>query len=130
VISVLYFENRTRLPELGWLSKGLTDMLITDLSQAPGIRVVHRERLEELMKEQLFQIGGRVEEQGAVRIGRMTGATVMLMGSATALGETLRLDAHLYDVERGTILARRPLRDQPARREAWKSCWRRASSGC
>jgi TolB-like protein len=104
VISVLYFENRTRLPELGWLSKGLADMLITDLSQAPGIRVVHRERLEELVKEQLFQIGGRVDEQSAVRIGRMTGATVMLVGSASALGETLRLDAHLYDVERGTVL--------------------------
>lgn len=104
VVSVLYFEDRTRLPKLSWLSKGLADMLITDLSQAPGLQVVQRERLEELVREQLFQVGGRVEEKTAVRIGRMTGATVLLLGSAAALGNTLRLDAHLYDVERGTVI--------------------------
>jgi len=104
VIAVLYFEDRTHLPALAWLRKGLADMLITDLSQAPGIQVVQRERLEDLMREQMLQAGGRVEEKTAVRIGRITGATVMLLGSAVRIRETLRLDAHLLDVERGTVL--------------------------
>jgi TolB-like protein len=104
VISVLYFEDRIHLREFAWLRKGLADMLITDLSQAPGLEVVQREHLEVVLREQSLQAAGRVEEKTAVRIGRLTGATVILMGSATRVGDTLRLDAHFLDVERGTVL--------------------------
>src|SRR6185503_16624733 len=58
----------------------------------------------DVMREQSLQAGGRVEEKSAVRIGRLTGATLMLLGSATRVGDVLRLDAHLLDVERGTVL--------------------------
>ena len=104
VISVLYFEDRIHLREFAWARKGLADMLITDLTQAPGLEVVQRERLEVVLREQSLQAAGRMEEKTAVRIGRLTGATVILLGSATRVGETLRLDAHLLDVERGTVL--------------------------
>jgi TolB-like protein len=104
VLSVLSFEDRTRLPEFAWLRKGLADMLITDLSQAPGLEVVQRERLEDVMREQSLQATGRVRDKSAVRIGRLTGATVILLGSASRVGDVLRLDAHLLDVERGTVL--------------------------
>lgn len=104
VVSVLYFEDRTRAPELAWLRKGLADMLITDLSRAGGLHVVQRERLEHVFREQALQAGGRVEDRTAVGIGRLTGATVLLQGSATRAGDVLRMDAHLLDVERGTVL--------------------------
>ena len=104
VVSVLYFEDRTRAPELAWLRKGLADMLITDLSQAGGLHVVQRERLENVFREQALQAGGRAEDRTAVAIGRLTGATVILQGSATRVGDVLRIDAHLLDVERGTVL--------------------------
>jgi TolB-like protein len=104
VVSVLYFEDRTRAPDLAWLRKGLADMLITDLSQAGGLHVVQRERLEHVFREQALHAGGRVEDRTAVAIGRLTGATVLLQGSATRVGDVLRIDAHLLDVERGTVL--------------------------
>ena len=71
-------------------------MLITDLSQAPGLEVVQRERLDDVIREQSLQAVGRVEEKSMVRIGRLTGATVILLGSATRVGDILRLDAHLW----------------------------------
>src|SRR5205807_4381156 len=104
VISVLYFEDRIHLREFAWARKGLADMLITDLTQAPGLEVVQRERLEVVLREQSLQAAGRIEEKTAVRIGRLTGATVILLGSATRAADTLRLDAPLLDVERGTVL--------------------------
>src|SRR5437660_2439391 len=104
VISVLYFGDRIHLREFAWARKGLAEMLITDLTQAPGLEVVQRERLEVVLREQSLQAAGRIEEKTAVRIGRLTGATVILLGSATRVGDTLRLDAHLLDVERGTVL--------------------------
>lgn len=104
VVSVLYFEDRTRTPELRWLRKGLADMLTTDLSRAPGVQVVLRERLETILREQALQAGGRIEDRTAVRIGHLAGATVILAGSVTRVGDLLRLDAQLLDVERGTVI--------------------------
>lgn len=103
-ISVLYFEDRTRAPDLAWLRKGIADMLITDLSRTGGVQVVQRERLEAVFREQALQAGGRVEERTAVRIGRLTGATIILQGTMALVGGLVRLDAHLLDVERGTVL--------------------------
>jgi TolB-like protein len=104
VVSVLNFEDRIHLPEFTWVRKGLADMLITDLRQGIGVEMVQRERLEDVMREQSLQAAGRIEERTAVRVGRLTGATVMLLGSATRVGDILRLDAHFLDVERGTVL--------------------------
>ena len=34
-VAVLYFQNNTGNPQLDWLRTGLTDMVVTDLSQSP-----------------------------------------------------------------------------------------------
>src|SRR2546425_668820 len=36
-VAVLYFENNTGNPQLDWLRTGLTDMMVTDLSQSPDL---------------------------------------------------------------------------------------------
>ena len=50
-LAVLYFENNTGDASLDWLRTGLTDMLVTDLSQSPGIRVLSTDRLYQALKE-------------------------------------------------------------------------------
>ena len=39
-VAVLYFENNTGNPQLDWMRTGLTDMLVTDLSQSPDVEVL------------------------------------------------------------------------------------------
>ena len=39
-LAVFYFDNLTGDPQLDWLRTGLTDMLVTNLSQSPGLRVL------------------------------------------------------------------------------------------
>ena len=48
VVSVLYFENTTDNEDYMWLSKGLADMLITDLTNVNEIEVVERESLQKI----------------------------------------------------------------------------------
>ncbi len=105
VVSVLSFEDRTNLAELRWLRRGLADLLTTDLSRASGVQMVQRERLDAILREQALQAGGPVADRTAVRIGHLTGATVILAGSVARVGDRLRMDAHLLDVERGTVIA-------------------------
>ncbi len=50
-ITVFYFRNQTRDKSLDWLQRGLTDMLITDLSQSPYLNVIPLKRLNEILKQ-------------------------------------------------------------------------------
>src|SRR4029077_4994612 len=48
-VAVLYFENNTGNPQLDWLRTGLTDMLVTDLSQSPDVEVLPTDRLVQIL---------------------------------------------------------------------------------
>jgi len=50
-IAVLYFENNTGNPQLDWLRTGLTDMLVTDLSQSPDVEVLGTARLVQILTQ-------------------------------------------------------------------------------
>src|SRR5688500_14139964 len=50
-IAVLYFDNNTGDPSLDWIRTGLTDMMVTDLSQTPNIEVLGTDRLYQILQE-------------------------------------------------------------------------------
>lgn len=83
-VAVLPFVNSAigaSNAELAPLSKGIADLLITELAQNSGIRVVERENLDKLLAEQNLSRDGRVEEATAARIGKLLGAKHMVTGS-------------------------------------------------
>ena len=67
--------------ELAPLSKGIADLLITDLAQNPGLRVVERENIQRLLDEQRLGQDGRVDDATAARIGKLLGAKHMVTGA-------------------------------------------------
>jgi len=71
-VSVLYFENTTKNEEFAWLSKGIADMLITDI--APYIDVVERENLQKVLQEQKLALSGLGAEDNAVELGQLLNA--------------------------------------------------------
>ena len=81
-ISVLYFENTTADPEYQWLSKGLADMLISDLSGLPGIQIIERASLEKLLEEQALSLTGLTDEGSAVEVGKLLQANQLIYGAA------------------------------------------------
>jgi TolB-like protein len=103
-VSVLYFQNTAKNAELDWLSKGMADMLITDLAGTGKLAVVEREELQKLLKEQELALSGLFDEQGAVKIGKMLSASRIVMGSFIVMQGTLRVDAKLVDVETARVL--------------------------
>lgn len=102
-IAVLYFDNTSDIADLEPLRKGLADMLITDLSKIKALRIIEREKLEELMKEIELSLSGIVDENSVKKIGKQLGAEFLLMGSYILLGDTMRIDARLVNVETGEI---------------------------
>jgi TolB-like protein len=106
-VSILYFENQTRRPELDPLQKGLALMLITDLSKIDGLQVVERNRIQALLDELALGASGLVDRSTAPRLGRMLGAAFLVGGRlAPDQPNALRIDSDLVRVSRQDTLGR------------------------
>jgi len=103
-IVVLYFENRTKDTRDNWLCVGLADMLITDLENSTPLRVLGRTRLMDTLKELGRENVQAMDLTLARSVAEKAHADLMLLGTIMRDGEKLRIDAQLYDVQRGEML--------------------------
>jgi len=103
-IAVLYFDNGNVLDEnLDPLRKGLADMLISDLSKLNMLRVVERDKLEEIFKELNLTNSKEFDSITQQKIGKILGAELMLFGSYFELLGTFRIDARIIKTETGEV---------------------------
>jgi len=106
-VAVMYFTDGAigkAHEDLAPLSAGISDLLITALSDNPKIRVVERDNLKKLMDEQDLSAGGRVDKETAVHLGKLLGAHHMIFGGFVTDGRgTMRLDARAVNVETSAI---------------------------
>ena len=102
-LAVLPFRNNVPDPELEWLGSGLADLLTTNLAQLPGLRVVGRQSLYDLLMEGGVSEEEEIPEALALTVARGSGARLLLWGSVTGSAEDMRIDAQLIELENGTI---------------------------
>jgi TolB-like protein len=103
-VAILYFDYTGKTVELEVLRKGLAQMLISDLSGGNAIRVVERERLEDLLTEQKLQGSAKIDPQSAVKLGKLLGARYLVLGGYFDLQGVLRVDERIVEVETGRVL--------------------------
>ena len=101
-IAIFDFEDFTGSEDLQWLSRGVPNMLLTDLAQTMDLDTVSRERIDELWGK----IG---EDEGADRdlileVARRAGAGAILTGGVYESCGELRIDVQLEDVSTGRVL--------------------------
>jgi serine/threonine protein kinase/Tfp pilus assembly protein PilF len=111
-IAVMYFEDNTGSEEIRWLSKGLPNMLLTDLAQTPGLDVVSRQRIMGI----LSQIGEKnleaIDASLIPEVARRAGAGAVVGGSIYKLGDEIRIDVQVEDVGSGRILSAHSVRGE------------------
>ena len=79
-VAVLYFHNKSGLSDLDILQKGLTLMLITDLSKVKEIQLVERVEVQALVQELDLGVAGLVESETVSRVGRLLGVEHLIGG--------------------------------------------------
>ncbi|MEP7346592.1 MAG: CsgG/HfaB family protein [Gemmatimonadaceae bacterium] len=105
-VAVLYMTNGALVDNASYapLSKGMAEMLITELAQNGAVRVVERDRLQTLIEEQNLQGGDRVDKETAVKLGKILGAKHMLMGSFVIdPKQNMRIDVRAVNTETSAI---------------------------
>ena len=103
-IAVLDFEGSGTNDALRGLGAGLQSMLTTDLAKISSLTVVERRRLAELRKEIKFTRSKGADKKTALRVGKLAGATHVVMGTYTSLRGRLRLDTRLVQVKTGKVV--------------------------
>ncbi|MGH7964190.1 MAG: MopE-related protein, partial [Candidatus Binatia bacterium] len=68
-------------PQLGVLQKGLTALLISDISKVKDLKVVERDLLQALLEEMQLGTSGVLDEKTAPKAGRLLGAGKVATGS-------------------------------------------------
>jgi eukaryotic-like serine/threonine-protein kinase len=103
-VAVLYFQNQTGDPSLDWMRTGLTDMMVTDLSQSSNIEVLTTDRLYQILDD-LHRANDKVISADLIQeIARRAKVNRVLVGSYVKAGDTIRIDARLQDVATGKIV--------------------------
>jgi TolB-like protein len=103
-VAVMYFDYDGKDAELAMLRKGLAQMLISDLVATPAIRVVERDRLQEVMAELKLQASTKIDQTTAVRAGKLLGARYLVVGGYFDVMKQFRADARVVDVETGKVM--------------------------
>jgi eukaryotic-like serine/threonine-protein kinase len=104
-VAVFYFDNLTGDPRLDWLRTGLTDMLVTNLSQAPGLRVLGTTRLYQLLADAGHRDERAITAPVVESVSRRAQAKTALVGSFVRAGSQIRIQASLQDPRTGELLA-------------------------
>jgi len=105
-IAVTYFKPFQVSKDLEPLHKGLTDLLIIDLSLVKSLKVVERMKLKEIYDELGLSSTDLVDQSTAPRMGKLLGANSLVTGIFTGLpGEQWRIDPTLGLVKLGEFQA-------------------------
>lgn len=117
-VAVLYFDYDGKATDMEFLRKGLNEMLVADLTGTPGIAIIERARLEEVLGELELQRTTKIDRTSAVRVGKLLGARYLVMGSYFDFKEELHVSIKVVNVETGEVTA--AVRDRRKVDEFWE----------
>jgi cytochrome c-type biogenesis protein CcmH/NrfG/TolB-like protein len=110
-LAVSPFGEKGNTRQTTYLRKALAAMIVTDLSKAPGIRVVERVRMQKLLDELKLGQSGIVDPKTSPRVGRLLGAGKIVSGSMLGTGAD---DLHVLRILT-SVSTGKDLGDQDAR---------------
>ena len=106
-VAIIDFENNSLLQAEQYqpLSKGLAEIMITEMSHVQALRVVERRKLQSLMDELKLSQTGSVSGESSVQVGKMLGAQHLVFGGYIVdMNKKIRIDVRIIEVETGLTL--------------------------
>jgi TolB-like protein len=103
-LAVMEFANTSPDRQLDSLGKGLQSMVTTDLAQVTSLTLVERARLQDIQAELRLGKTALVDPRTAARFGKLAGASHLVAGSFTVVGDRMRIDGRIFTVADGKVV--------------------------
>ncbi len=113
VICIAPLSNNTGDKQYDALAEGFADMLAATLSEQKTVKVVERQRLIDLLKEQRLTLLGLTDPAAAVKVGKLLKADRILIGGIAKLEETFIINVHAYETETARLVASEQVQGKP-----------------
>ena len=104
-VAVMEFDNGSTDPSFAPLGKGLAAMVTTDLSAVGQFTVVERSRLADIKAELKLGKSKAFNKKTTAKVGKLVGASHLVTGAFTVVGDRMRIDARMIAVRTGKIVA-------------------------
>lgn len=104
IIAVMYFDYDGQMDDLASARKFLADAMGAELTGKGKWRIIAREQLDLLIKEQDFGSNPRFDIKTAVKLGKLACAQYVVVGRYFELMGTLRMHSSLINVETSDVI--------------------------
>lgn len=103
------YENQSALAappaaQTDFLRRSLSESLTATLLQVPGLPVVERQRLKDLLAEQKLGSTALADDDARLRLGKIVGAQRMVFGGFFVLGEQVQVHVRVIDTATSRVL--------------------------
>jgi len=105
VISIITFKNTTNNANFNWLTEAISDSITVDIAKLDVLKVVERADLKKIIIEQQLSNSNLADPNYAIKVGKLLSAQLILTGDFILVGNELRINAKIINVERGNIVS-------------------------
>lgn len=99
------FDNQSPVPGAGeFLRRALPENLTAQLLRVPGLPVVERQRLRDVLAEQKLAATELADADARLRLGRIVGAARMVFGGFFVLGEQVQVHVRVVETASSRVL--------------------------
>ncbi len=100
-VAVLPFRSNDDAKDL---TDSVTEKLIIQLVNLRRFRVIERSALDKIMEEQKLGLSGFVDEETAIKVGKLAGADVIILGSINMQLGFVKISARGIDTETSVLI--------------------------
>jgi len=101
-IAVIPFKNLSSEQKYDWIGNGFAETMVSSLMNIKNIQIVERFLMSDVIKEVAFQQSGFVDENDTLKIGKMTGANIIISGSYQISNDEIVINARFINLEKST----------------------------
>ncbi len=102
-IAIIPFTNLSGKTENDWIGAGFSETMVTALSNLKNVQITERFLMNQVLKEISFQQSGFIDDRSLVKVGKLTGANIIISGSFQIANTEIVVNSRFIDLEKGTV---------------------------
>ncbi|MBT8373666.1 MAG: CsgG/HfaB family protein, partial [Deltaproteobacteria bacterium] len=104
-IAVMEFKSLNPGAKTTNLGSMISEMFTTEVVNNNSFKIVEREQLNKILGELKIGQSGVLDTTDAQKLGKILGARAIITGSVMKMGDNLRIDSRIIEVETGIIVS-------------------------
>jgi len=104
IIAVNDLEVNSNNSKYSFIGKGFSEIISYELRKSSALKIIDREKRNELMEEMKFSLSGMADEAGQIELGKLLTAGYLIYGEIVDMGDLLLINLQMVDVDTSEVV--------------------------